>query len=166
MPRKVMVYVEGFGRCIVMTDSDDKMSTEALKEKIIATISGSRLVEFVTDTDVLVVRPHKISAVHIQGGPFRVELGEEEMVEEVAKPKPRKKLPPATEISDSLEDVNIYDEADSEVPILDLDDEDIIVEVELEDDDDDALAEETVEEESDVESEVDQWHEEAEGDTK
>lgn len=68
--RKLIIYLEGVSRGIVITDDNEDKPSDQLANSISTIMSGYRLCSFRTKTDCLIVRPNQINGVHIQGGQF------------------------------------------------------------------------------------------------
>lgn len=157
MSRKIMVYIEGVSRCIVMTDDDESGYSDDLANNIEQAMTGNKTISLKTGTDILIVKPNKISAVHIEGGEFKVEENDPPapLVHKNKKKKAKESLP---------EDFNVYDATDA-VPELDLgedDEDDENMEYEEDVAEEEIIDEEDSEDENDkddnIVAEVDEWH--------
>jgi len=65
MSRKFIYYLEGLSRSIVITDQNKDMSLEEISIRASESMTGDKLSKFETKTDVLLVRPNEIKAIHI-----------------------------------------------------------------------------------------------------
>ena len=65
MSRKFVYYLEGLSRSIVITDKDNDMSIEEISRYASEMMSVDKISKFQTKTDVLLVRPTELKAIHI-----------------------------------------------------------------------------------------------------
>ena len=119
MSTKCVIYLDGVSRGIVLTDSSSSATTEDLTKKISSVMTGSKLVEIKTGTDSLIVRPHQINAVHIQGGPYIGSAKKKSQTKPVEAPELHEIIP-ELDLGDDLDDTMSDDNlkiTDIELPV-------------------------------------------------
>lgn len=155
MANKCVIYLDGVGRGIVLTNHDQS-SIDELTKNISDAMAGNSIFELKTRTDRLIVRPNQVTAIHIQNGPSKGS----------ANPKIREE----NNIKDIIPELDLGDVLEVEVGSLKDELETISDEVEvnsLENEiiEDEKVNEEIIEEanedeEDSVISEVNAWHSE------
>lgn len=65
MSKRFVFYLNGGKRNIVITDYKNEDSLEKTEEKVMECITSLGIVKFKTETDILIVKPTEISAIHI-----------------------------------------------------------------------------------------------------
>lgn len=65
MSRKFVYYLEGISRGIVITDQHDDITLDEVSENASNLMVGDKVSKFSTKTDILLVRPSDIKAIHI-----------------------------------------------------------------------------------------------------